>query len=147
MGQDGLASLIDPGWYDALAPVHDRIAAMGEFLRAELAAGRRFLPAGERVLAAFARPLADVRVLIVGQDHYGSPTPSGCRVDVAQAPRDGPHVGGDAERQAHGVTRGRVGSYWGLSEILRMASGRLLALLLFHGRSAQAAPLAALLVV
>jgi uracil-DNA glycosylase len=73
MGQDGLASLIDTGWYDALAPVHERIAAMGEFLRAELAAGRRFLPAGERVLAAFARPLADVRVLIVGQDPYPTP--------------------------------------------------------------------------
>jgi uracil-DNA glycosylase len=70
---EALARLIDPGWYAALAPVHDRIAAMGEFLRAEVAAGRPFLPAGDRVLAAFARPLAQVRVLVVGQDPYPTP--------------------------------------------------------------------------
>ncbi len=46
---------------------------MGEFLRAETAAGRRYLPAGDRVLRAFAQPLADVRVLIVGQDPYPTP--------------------------------------------------------------------------
>jgi uracil-DNA glycosylase len=71
--QQGLAGLVDPGWYEALAPVHHRIAAMGDFLRAEVAAGRRFLPAGDRVLAAFARPLSQVRVLIVGQDPYPTP--------------------------------------------------------------------------
>ena len=68
-----LAELIDPGWYEALAPVHQDIAAMGDFLRAEVAAGRRFLPAGDRVFAAFARPFADVRVLVVGQDPYPTP--------------------------------------------------------------------------
>jgi len=46
---------------------------MGEFLRAEVAAGRRYLPAGENVLRAFTRPFADVRVLIVGQDPYPTP--------------------------------------------------------------------------
>jgi uracil-DNA glycosylase len=46
---------------------------MGEFLRAETAAGRRYLPAGDRVLRAFTYPLADVRVLIVGQDPYPTP--------------------------------------------------------------------------
>jgi uracil-DNA glycosylase len=46
---------------------------MGEFLRAEVAAGRGYLPAGENVLRAFARPLDDVRVLIVGQDPYPTP--------------------------------------------------------------------------
>ena len=46
---------------------------MGEFLRAEVAAGRRYLPAGDRVLRAFTRPLSDVRVLIVGQDPYPTP--------------------------------------------------------------------------
>ena len=46
---------------------------MGEFLRAETAAGRRYLPAGDRVLRAFTFPLADVRVLIVGQDPYPTP--------------------------------------------------------------------------
>ena len=46
---------------------------MGEFLRAEVAAGRTYLPAGEHVLRAFTRPLHDVRVLIVGQDPYPTP--------------------------------------------------------------------------
>jgi uracil-DNA glycosylase len=46
---------------------------MGEFLRAELAAGRRFLPAPDRVLAAFANPFDEVRVLLVGQDPYPTP--------------------------------------------------------------------------
>ena len=46
---------------------------MGRFLREELAAGRR-LPAGrDRVFRAFRRPLADVAVLIVGQDPYPTP--------------------------------------------------------------------------
>lgn len=64
---------MDPGWADALEPVADRIAAMGDFLRAEVAAGRPYLPAGDAVLRAFRAPLADVRVLIVGQDPYPTP--------------------------------------------------------------------------
>lgn len=64
---------MDPGWATALEPVADRIAAMGEFLRAEVAAGRHYLPAGDAVLRAFRAPLADVRVLIVGQDPYPTP--------------------------------------------------------------------------
>ena len=72
---DALAAdgLIDPGWAHALAPVAPRIAELGDFLRAETAAGRGYLPSGERVLRAFAAPLADVRVLIVGQDPYPTP--------------------------------------------------------------------------
>ncbi|MGH3257773.1 MAG: uracil-DNA glycosylase [Streptosporangiaceae bacterium] len=66
-------TLVDPGWADALDPVAGRITAMGDFLRAEVAAGRRYLPAGENVLRAFRQPLADVRVLIVGQDPYPTP--------------------------------------------------------------------------
>src|ERR1700726_3043673 len=68
-----LRNIMDAGWADALEPVADRIAAMGEFLRAEIAAGRRYLPAGENVLRAFKQPFADVRVLIVGQDPYPTP--------------------------------------------------------------------------
>jgi uracil-DNA glycosylase len=68
-----LADLVDPGWAEALAPAADRIAAMGDFLRTEVAAGRRYLPAGQNVLRAFAAPIADVRVLIVGQDPYPTP--------------------------------------------------------------------------
>nr|WP_123735606.1 MULTISPECIES: uracil-DNA glycosylase [unclassified Rathayibacter] len=67
------AGLIDRGWAEALAPVAGDIAAMGDFLRAETAAGRPYLPAGAQVLRAFAAPLEDVRVLIVGQDPYPTP--------------------------------------------------------------------------
>jgi len=68
-----LSELVDPGWAVALEPVAENIARMGEFLRAEVDAGRGYLPAGENVLRAFARPLADVRVLVVGQDPYPTP--------------------------------------------------------------------------
>lgn len=64
---------MEAGWAAALAPVADRIAAMGEFLRAEVAAGRTYLPAGENVLRAFQQPFHAVRVLIVGQDPYPTP--------------------------------------------------------------------------
>ena len=46
---------------------------MGDFLRAEVAAGRGYLPSGANVLRAFTYPLPDVRVLIVGQDPYPTP--------------------------------------------------------------------------
>ena len=68
-----LAELVDPGWAEALEPVAGRIAAMGEFLRAEVAAGRRYLPEGPNVLRAFTSPFERVRVLIVGQDPYPTP--------------------------------------------------------------------------
>lgn len=68
-----LTELVAPDWAEALAPVADQVAAMGRFLREENAAGRSYLPAGQHVLRAFARPLADVRVLIVGQDPYPTP--------------------------------------------------------------------------
>ncbi|SJM57591.1 uracil-DNA glycosylase [Gulosibacter sp. 10] len=64
---------MDPGWAEALAPVEGRIAELGRFLRAENAAGRGYLPAGENVLRAFKQPFADVRVVIVGQDPYPTP--------------------------------------------------------------------------
>ncbi len=68
-----LSELVAADWAQALEPVAGQIAAMGDFLRAEVAAGRGYLPAGDRVLRAFQRPLADVRVLIVGQDPYPTP--------------------------------------------------------------------------
>lgn len=61
------------GWAEALGPVRDGIAAMGDFLRAELDAGRPFLPAPDRVLAAFSTPFEQVGVLLVGQDPYPTP--------------------------------------------------------------------------
>ncbi|GAA1926606.1 uracil-DNA glycosylase [Nocardioides marmoribigeumensis] len=84
-----LSSLVDrglvaPDWAEGLAPVEEDLARMGDFLRAELAAGRGYLPAGDLVLRAFQRPLADVRVLIVGQDPYPRPGhPVGLSFSVA----------------------------------------------------------------
>ncbi|MDH6289051.1 MULTISPECIES: uracil-DNA glycosylase [Rhodococcus] len=68
-----LADLVEAGWADALEPVSGRITEMGEFLRAEIADGREYLPAGENVLRAFTHPFSEVKVLIVGQDPYPTP--------------------------------------------------------------------------
>ncbi|WP_405782946.1 uracil-DNA glycosylase [Streptomyces sp. NBC_00859] len=68
-----LNEIVEAGWAQALAPAADRITAMGEFLRAEIAAGRTYLPSGANVLRAFQQPFDDVRVLIVGQDPYPTP--------------------------------------------------------------------------
>ena len=40
--------LVAPDWAEALAPVDDRISAMGRFLREELAAHRPYLPDGHQ---------------------------------------------------------------------------------------------------
>ena len=87
---DSLVSrgLMAADWAEALAPVEDRIAAMGDFLRAELNAGRGYQPPGERVLRAFERPLAGVRVLLVGQDPYPTPgQPVGLSFSVSREER------------------------------------------------------------
>lgn len=68
-----LEHLIAPDWARALAPAEQQLRAMGDFLRAEVAAGRGYLPAGDAILRAFTRPMAQVRVLIVGQDPYPTP--------------------------------------------------------------------------
>lgn len=92
MNAHPLIELIDPGWAAALAPVARNIAAMGDFLRSELAADRGYVPAGADVLNAFTRPFDEVRVLVVGQDPY--PTPGhamglsfSVRPEVAPIPR------------------------------------------------------------
>ncbi|MQY06645.1 uracil-DNA glycosylase [Actinomadura macrotermitis] len=79
-----LSEIVEAGWARALEPVAGRIAAMGDFLRAEVAAGRRYLPAGPNILRAFQQPFDEVRVLIVGQDPYPTPGhPVGLSFSVA----------------------------------------------------------------
>ena len=96
------AGLIDPGWADALATVAPDIAALGERLRAETAAGRPYLPAGDRVLRAFARPLDGVKVLIVGQDPYPTPGhPIGLSFAVDAHVRPLPRSLGNIYRELH----------------------------------------------
>ncbi len=79
-----LAELVDASWLPALEAEAETITRIGAFLRAENAAGRGYLPAGENVLRAFRTPLDAVRVLIVGQDPYPTPGhPVGLSFSVA----------------------------------------------------------------
>jgi len=83
-----LDEIVDAGWARVLAPVADRIAELGDFLRGEVSAGRGYLPAGDHVLRAFTRPFAEVRVLVVGQDPYPTPGhPVGLSFSVAPGVR------------------------------------------------------------
>ncbi len=68
-----LHELVHPSWVPALEPVADVLTGLGQMLRAEVAAGRGYLPSGDVVLRAFAVPMEDVRVLVVGQDPYPTP--------------------------------------------------------------------------
>ncbi|WP_420030170.1 uracil-DNA glycosylase [Psychromicrobium xiongbiense] len=68
--------LLSPDWARALAPVEEQLKSLGGFLQSEFEAaqahggGPGFLPAPRQVLRAFAQPLNQVRVLVVGQDPY-----------------------------------------------------------------------------
>lgn len=68
-----LTEIMSPDWAQALSDMEPQIHAMGDFLRQENAAGREYLPTGDKVFRAFAEPLAEVKVLIVGQDPYPTP--------------------------------------------------------------------------
>ena len=68
-----LSNIVEAGWAEALEPVADQIARMGDFLREQVKSGKKYLPAGDLVLRAFKQPFADVKVLIVGQDPYPTP--------------------------------------------------------------------------
>ncbi|WCD92477.1 uracil-DNA glycosylase [Microbacterium sp. nov. GSS16] len=93
---------IDPGWAQALAPVQPLITELGDRLRAEQAAGHGYLPAGANVLRAFQRPLADVRVLITGQDPYPTPGhPIGLSFAVDRDVRPLPRSLGNIYRERH----------------------------------------------
>lgn len=72
-----LSELVEPGWAHALADVEPTIHHMGDFLRAENAAGRPWLPASHNILRAFTIPFDSIKVLIVGQDPYPTPGRSG----------------------------------------------------------------------
>ncbi|SFI47744.1 Uracil-DNA glycosylase [Streptosporangium canum] len=79
-----LNEVVEAGWATALEPVAEQIAAMGDFLREEVAAGRQYLPSGPNVLRAFQQPFDQVKVLIVGQDPYPTPGhPIGLSFSVA----------------------------------------------------------------
>lgn len=96
------AGLIDAGWAEALQPLQPLITELGERLRAEHAAGRDYLPSGANVLRAFQRPLADVRVLITGQDPYPTPGhPIGLSFAVERHVRPLPRSLGNIYKERH----------------------------------------------
>jgi uracil-DNA glycosylase len=64
---------IDPGWAAALEPAQHQLDRISTVLADEAAAGATVLPAEPNILRAFSAPLADVRVLIAGQDPYPTP--------------------------------------------------------------------------
>lgn len=68
-----LADLVAPDWAEALAPVEGRLLDLLAQLRVEAEAGEPFLPAERHVLRALTTPMADVRVLVLGQDPYPTP--------------------------------------------------------------------------
>ena len=73
-----LAGLVDqglmaPDWAEALAPVDDQVRRAGSVPAGRARGRASYLPAGDAVFRAFRAPLADVRVLVVGQDPYPTP--------------------------------------------------------------------------
>ncbi|GEK81169.1 uracil-DNA glycosylase [Agrococcus baldri] len=119
-----LSELVDAGWADALAPVEHVVHGLGERLRAETAAGRPYLPAGDAVLRAFTQPLGDVRVLIVGQDPYPTPGhPIGLSFAVERHVRPLPRSLANIYRELHddlGIEPAAHGdlSAWGSQGVL-----------------------------
>ncbi len=68
-----LNELMAADWAEALRPVDGQLRGVLTFLAAEVAAGHQVLPSPSNVLRAFRQPLADVKVLVVGQDPYPTP--------------------------------------------------------------------------
>jgi uracil-DNA glycosylase len=68
-----LAELMAPDWAAALSDVDAGLRAVLRFAAGEVAAGHQVLPAPSNVLRAFRQPLAEVKVLVVGQDPYPTP--------------------------------------------------------------------------
>src|SRR5690554_3257294 len=60
---------VAPDWALALEPIAPSLTRIGRFLETE----RDYLPTPDNVLRAFERPMADARVLLVGQDPYPTP--------------------------------------------------------------------------
>ncbi len=96
--QDAVA----PDWREALEPVAGQLRDIDRFLESERSAGVQVLPARDRIFAAFERPLADVRVLVVGQDPYPTPGhPIGLAFAAARDVRPIPRSIANIYRELH----------------------------------------------
>lgn len=69
----GFAGLVDDSWLPYLQPLDLQLAQIGVRLRAEVAQGHPYHPAGQDILRALTLPFERVRVLIMGQDPYPTP--------------------------------------------------------------------------
>lgn len=65
-----LQAPLDPGWDQALAPVHTQFNRVGDQLVQRRAAGEHILPDSENILRVFRQPFNQVKVLVIGQDPY-----------------------------------------------------------------------------
>jgi len=70
---DDLRAPVHESWHACLSGQEESLASVVDFLNAEILAGRDFLPAANLVLRALSMPVAEVRVLIAGQDPYPTP--------------------------------------------------------------------------
>lgn len=68
-----LAAVMAADWAQALAPAAPELHRIAAGLEAERREGHQVLPAPGNILRAFSRPLADVKVLLIGQDPYPTP--------------------------------------------------------------------------
>ncbi len=97
-----LEELMAPDWADALRPVEDQLRAALAFVAGQAANGSQVLPAADNLLRAFKQPLADVKVLILGQDPY--PTPGhavGLSFAVSRSTRPIPRSLANIYRELH----------------------------------------------
>ena len=70
---DDLRAPVHESWHACLAGQATSLASLVAFLNSENSSGRDFLPSANVVLRALSMPLAEVRVLVVGQDPYPTP--------------------------------------------------------------------------
>lgn len=68
-----LSDVMAPDWAAALGPAASDLHRIAAGLQEERAAGHHVLPAPHNILRAFSRPLAEVKVLLIGQDPYPTP--------------------------------------------------------------------------
>lgn len=68
-----LEHLMAPDWADALRPVEGELRSALDFVATQAKNGTHVLPSAGHLLRAFQQPLAEVKVLILGQDPYPTP--------------------------------------------------------------------------
>ncbi|MEI2276834.1 uracil-DNA glycosylase [Paenarthrobacter ilicis] len=73
LGHRPLGDLVAPDWAAALEPVEGQLRDALRFVAEQAASGAQVLPGADHLLRAFQQPLADVKVLILGQDPYPTP--------------------------------------------------------------------------